>query len=295
MLTDHEARELLGRAAATIGVPAVPAPASGGGRSRLPLVAAAVLAAAVGVGGIGLSGGSGDAPTAVDDPSAATPTAAPGPRDLTAYPREGPDEVTELAAPMIFEGTGTQTVELGPAPAGATGVSYRIACLTPGRFVFPAGGVQEGSVECTEEDTRLFLRDPDALGAGGIADLAPGQTSIVIGGEPGTRWRVVATYVEVVRHPGETVDPEELRRQLEAESVPYRECTEMVAFFERPDVVAFYVEHLGPERAAAMSASADSSRVGLPCPTTAQLEAGFARLQRQAASGKYPPDLPTRP
>ena len=76
---------------------------------------------------------------------------------------------------------------------GATGVELRIACLTPGSFAFPSGG----SMECSEKDARLFMHDAEALGGGGIADLKPGQTSIVIGGDPGTAWRAVTTYVKV--------------------------------------------------------------------------------------------------
>ena len=229
MLTDDEARDLMTRAADTIEVPpsAVPAPAASS-RWR-PLVAATAVMVIGGSGVFGIASQRDDSTATTSPDPSSTPSMSPLDRQLTPE-RQLPPDVTELAAPLITNGTGTQTVELGPPPLGATGVEFRIACLTPGSFAFPSGG----SMECSEKDARLFMHDAEALGGGGIADLKPGQTSIVIGGDPGTAWRAVTTYVKVDEAsnpeapPADIYDPEAYTK--------LSECPEALAFVEQPGV-----------------------------------------------------------
>ncbi|WGX95378.1 hypothetical protein [Nocardioides sp. L-11A] len=284
MLTDDEARDLLARAARTIDVP--PALAVVRSRRWLAVAASAAVVAIGAAGAMGIArGGGGDPDGAKDVATAGSPSQTGTPSlDQFLDPRSArlPRPV-RLSDPVTTHGSGTGTIEVGPAPEGATGVEFRIACLTAGRFVWPNGG----SVECTAKEARAFVRDADMLGGGGVADLEPGGTSITIAADPGRAWRVVTAFVRF-EEPTDagTIDMEELNRQLEARSVPFDECTDAVAFFERSDVIEFYTRYFGPDHVANMG----KGRF-IDCPTAAQLDEGFARIQEQAATGELQKSL----
>ncbi|MDQ6525495.1 hypothetical protein RB608_17875 [Nocardioides sp. LHD-245] len=288
MLTDDEARDLLTRAARTIDVPPTAASAAPAARSRR-WIAVAATAAVVAIGAAGAIGiareGGGDPDGAKDVATAGSPSPSGTlSLDQLLNPRPAlPHRPVPLSAPVTTNGTGTRAIEVGPAPEGATGVEFRIACLTAGRFVWPNGG----SVECTAKEARAFVRDPDMLGAGGVADLESGQTSFTIAADPGSAWRVVTTFVRV-EEPSDAgeIDMDELHRQLKAQSVPFDECADAVAFFQRPDVIEFYTRYFGPDHIVNMG----KGRF-IDCPGTAQLEEGFARIQEQAATGELQESL----
>jgi hypothetical protein len=288
MLTDDEARDLLTRAAGTIDVPPYGTADVPAGRSRrwLAVVTTAAVVAIGAAGAFGVARGGGGDPDGAKDVATAgspSPSGAPSLDDLL-DPRPGrfPRPV-RLSEPVTTNGTGTGTIELGPAPEDANGVEVRVACLTAGRFAFLHGG----SVECTAKEARAFVRDPEMLGAGGVADLDDGRTSVTITADPGSAWRVVTAFVRFDEPTdADTVDIEELHRQLEARSVPFDECADAVAFFARSDVIEFYTRHFGSEHVGNMG----KGRV-IDCPTTAQLEEGFARIQEQAATGELQESL----
>jgi hypothetical protein len=100
----------------------------------------------------------------------------------------GGDAVSKLSAPVVANGTGTQTVNLGSRPAGVTAIDMALTCLTPGQFMFADGA----SVTCDRGD--VGRRSPTATYT---MQLAPGQDTTKITTEPGARWRLVATYVSV--------------------------------------------------------------------------------------------------
>jgi hypothetical protein len=103
-------------------------------------------------------------------------------------PLPGGNALTDLSTPVVVTGAGSQTVNLGPRPAGVTSINMAFACLTPGAFTFADGA----SVSCGRADSAR--RSPTATYT---MRLAPGQDTTKITAEPGARWRLVATYVSV--------------------------------------------------------------------------------------------------
>lgn len=101
-------------------------------------------------------------------------------------PIPGGTQVTDLATTVIETDTGPATVELGPAPPGATNIFVSLTCLTAGTFTFADGA----SMACGADE------------AGGLTGIAThsllitlGQRSTKISTEPGNRWRIEATWV----------------------------------------------------------------------------------------------------
>jgi len=99
----------------------------------------------------------------------------------------GADVVSPLANPVTVTRTGPATVELGAVPAGATGVSLSLTCLTPGNFMFDDGA----SARCSAAD----IGTPSAT-TGYRQELARGQHTVTITAGPGDQWRLEATYVK---------------------------------------------------------------------------------------------------
>ncbi|MBG6213454.1 hypothetical protein RCH23_001225 [Cryobacterium sp. CAN_C3] len=101
-------------------------------------------------------------------------------------PIPGGTQVTELATTVIETHTGSATVDLGPAPNGATNIFVSLTCLTEGTFLFADGA----SMGCGADDEAGLL---------GVATysllIAPGQDSTKISTSPGARWRIEATWV----------------------------------------------------------------------------------------------------
>jgi hypothetical protein len=56
----------------------------------------------------------------------------------------------DLSSPVTATGTGTQTVDLGPPPRGATAINISFTCLTAGTFTFADGA----GVQCDSADLR---------------------------------------------------------------------------------------------------------------------------------------------
>lgn len=105
-------------------------------------------------------------------------------------PLPGGDAVSELARPVAATGSGTQTIELGPRPAGANAVTITLRCLSAGTFWFPDGS----SESCDKGGPRAPLTS-------GRVSLASGQDSIKITTTAGARWRLTATYVSATTTP----------------------------------------------------------------------------------------------
>lgn len=104
----------------------------------------------------------------------------------------GGQEVTPLASPVTESYTGTATVELGEAPAGATDIEMKLTALTPGWFEFADGA------SCGFTDTDIKTKEGFAS-CGYTLPLEPGQKSIVIETEPESRWQLTAKYVKQER------------------------------------------------------------------------------------------------
>ncbi|WP_077490691.1 hypothetical protein [Sinomonas mesophila] len=105
-------------------------------------------------------------------------------------PLPGGEQVTPLASPVTETYTGTATVELGPAPEGATGIEMELTCLTPGSFRFPDGA----SLACSPADAGSRTG-----WAGYTLPLAEGQDSVTIETGPESRWQLKAEYVKQER------------------------------------------------------------------------------------------------
>lgn len=65
------------------------------------------------------------------------------------FNQPGAPATSTVAEESTVTGTGTRTIDLGPAPNTATGVWVDITCLTAGTYELGAGGA---SLTCTEDD-----------------------------------------------------------------------------------------------------------------------------------------------
>jgi hypothetical protein len=101
----------------------------------------------------------------------------------------GGDRVTVLASPVTAAGAGTQTIDLGPPPRGATAINISFTCLTVGNFTFADGA----DVRCDRADVRR--RSPPV--ATYTIPIARGRNSTTITTTPHARWRLIATYALV--------------------------------------------------------------------------------------------------
>jgi hypothetical protein len=137
-------------------------PNRGSSRSRRWLIrAGAVLVLAAGGGGIAYATGAWTTPP-------------------------GGNRTTDLASPVTATGTGTQTVDLGPPPRGATAINISFTCLTAGNFAFADGA----DLQCADAAGQLH---PVTY----TMPIARGRDSTTITATPHTRWRLVATYALV--------------------------------------------------------------------------------------------------
>ncbi|MFC8524865.1 peptidase M56 family protein [Pseudarthrobacter sp. NPDC057230] len=99
----------------------------------------------------------------------------------------GSTQITPLASPVTETHTGTATVQLGPAPEGATGIDVQLNCLSPGRFTLEDGA----NIICSQADvgTRQDW-------SGYTIPLEAGDESITITTSPEARWKLTAQYVD---------------------------------------------------------------------------------------------------
>jgi hypothetical protein len=105
---------------------------------------------------------------------------------------------TLLGNPVSVTRTGTATIDLGPAPAGATNVSLTLTCLSAATFYFPDGS----SASCTPADLRH--PPPDDRQTEEVVPLAPGQHTVTIKTSPGASWALQAAYINRVISPWAT-------------------------------------------------------------------------------------------
>ena len=101
------------------------------------------------------------------------------------FTEPGGDIVTEVAVPSEGDYMGTQTIDLGPAPEGATHISTELTCLSAGTLYWEDGA----SMGCGPKDigTRPALY---------TMPLKPGQHSTEVRtSTPEVRYRLKATYV----------------------------------------------------------------------------------------------------
>lgn len=121
-------------------------------------------------------------------------TEPPAPTETVRYgdagPLPGATTAIDLSEPVAVTETGTSTVELGSRPDGATAAIVSVACLTPGRIVYPDGA----SIVCDEPAGAGEIADPRSANYG-LIDLGPGQTSLRFRAKADVRWKVVANYV----------------------------------------------------------------------------------------------------
>jgi len=119
-----------------------------------------------------------------------------------------------LGAPVTLTRTGTATVALGSPPAGTTGISWALTCLSAGSFTFtgPGGAIVTCGAGSHSSD---------------VQPLRPGQTSITVATGPSVSWKLRAEYVKTVATPfgvnakGETYGvPEDLNGTPDLQEAP---------------------------------------------------------------------------
>lgn len=101
----------------------------------------------------------------------------------------GAPVTSTVADEITITGTGTRTLDLGPAPESATGVWVDISCLTAGSFELGAGGA---SLACTDADAgteqgRAFGPFPMSVLRGDAFTLTA---------DPDAEWELTLAYVE---------------------------------------------------------------------------------------------------
>lgn len=98
-------------------------------------------------------------------------------------PLPGAPQDTPLGAESTVGGVGSGTLDLGPAPAGATDVALRLQCVDPGTVLLPGGG----SVVCDRSG------DGGASWTAALTAVDPTRLEVVAG--PGVRWTLTGRYV----------------------------------------------------------------------------------------------------
>jgi len=133
-------------------------------------------------------------------PATLVPTSSPSPSPSTrATPAPGSQQIIPLTPSVTVNGTGTQTVDLGPAPAQANGVDMQFVCLSAGTFsITPGGAVRQSVTEvgCNASDV------PGPRGASIPSSYAmpflPGQHSLEVTTVAKAKWRLTARYAVVI-------------------------------------------------------------------------------------------------
>ncbi|MCC4248749.1 MULTISPECIES: peptidase M56 family protein [Microbacterium] len=95
----------------------------------------------------------------------------------------GAPQDTPLGAEQTLEGVGTDALDLGPPPAGATGVALTLRCLDPGTVGLPGSG----SMVCHESG--------DGVASWTAALDAVDPTRLEVVADSGTRWTLTGRYV----------------------------------------------------------------------------------------------------
>jgi hypothetical protein len=101
------------------------------------------------------------------------------------FTEPGADVVTQVAASAEGVHTGTQTIDLGPAPEGSTHISTELTCLSAGTLYWEDGASMGCGADDIESWPALYTMP-----------LQPGQHSTEIRtSAPDVRYRLKATYV----------------------------------------------------------------------------------------------------
>ncbi|ROP50175.1 MULTISPECIES: peptidase M56 family protein [unclassified Rathayibacter] len=104
-------------------------------------------------------------------------------------PLPGAAVVTPVSASAVGTYTGTATLQLGPAPDGATGLTVSLNCLTPGTFTLTGGS----SLTCSAND---FLRPEQVPGFDSfftpLTDAPDGALTVTA--SAGSGWRAIVAY-----------------------------------------------------------------------------------------------------
>jgi hypothetical protein len=107
------------------------------------------------------------------------------------FSQPGAPDDTPLSAIVIATRTGTATIELGPAPVGATNVSLTLTCLTAGTFGYPDGS----SMSCTSTDLTQPAIDRTSTE---VVPLHAGVPTVTITASPSASWTLHAVYISRV-------------------------------------------------------------------------------------------------
>jgi hypothetical protein len=167
--------------------------------SATALAVAVVVAVPVALHGLPGHGRAMNSP--VTEPT--SPPEVPTPTPTALHTASASDQVLpggtrtiELGDPMTFTETGTASVQLTTPPEGATALTSSLACLDPGRLVWPDGS----SMTCGAGDVVKPDADPRDTGYN-VLDLVPGQTTFTVKAPSGMGWKLSATYVRTEQTP----------------------------------------------------------------------------------------------
>ncbi len=101
----------------------------------------------------------------------------------------GGESRIDIGAPIVDEGVGDGSLELGAPPEGATKLRIELRCLTAGVFAFPAGG---GYLTCSAEDAR----EPEGSAGFIFATLEEAGSALRVEAGDGERWQLTVTYLD---------------------------------------------------------------------------------------------------
>lgn len=104
----------------------------------------------------------------------------------------GGDKVVPLSDPVVDEGQGTETIDLGIAPSRANAIATELTCRSAGRFKWPDGAV----MVCSSSD----IGEPSST-ARGVVALQRKQSQFVIKAKPGVQWTLVTYFVRTETTP----------------------------------------------------------------------------------------------
>lgn len=104
------------------------------------------------------------------------------------FNQPGAPVTSTVADEITVTGTGTRTIDLGPAPESATGVWVDIRCLTAGTFELGAGGAALGctDVDADTEQGRAYGSFPMSVLRGDTFTLTT---------DPDAEWELTLAYV----------------------------------------------------------------------------------------------------
>ncbi len=106
----------------------------------------------------------------------------------------GSELVEPLAESITVNGVGPLDVDLGPAPEGATAVTFELTCRSAGSFTY---GPHGGSSTCPGSD----LGGTSSVTSGEIPLADLDGTVFALRASPEARWTLTLTYVHTERTP----------------------------------------------------------------------------------------------